>query len=169
MSAVATPRSATSIAFIVAGVAVILPVLFAIASIGFDTRWLTYGALTVAFALLARTELKNGTARAAALFIALGWLILLVFVFLPGMGGIVASSAYFVIVAASIVTGVVVITARELRPRSRQALVAVLAITVLYMASAFLVSFFSGPIAALLTILLGVAAVITGYFLQTRR
>jgi hypothetical protein len=169
MSTEATPRPTTAIAFFIAGAAVLLAMLIFIAQIDFDSRGITYVAMCAAYVLLARTELKDVIARAAALFSALGWLILAVFAVIPALPGIVPSTAYFVIGAASIVLGIVTITERELLPGARRALLATLAVTVLYMASAFLVSYFSGPVAALLTVLLGVSLLITGYFLYTRR
>jgi hypothetical protein len=169
MSTEAAPRHTTAIAFLIAGAAVLLAMVIYIAQIDFDSRGITYVAMCAAFVMLARTELTDVIARAAALFSALGWLILAIFVVIPVLPGIVPSSAYFVIAASSIALGVVIVTQQQLLPSARRAMLATLTITVLYMASAFLVSYFSGPVAALLTVLLGVALLITGYFLYTRR
>ena len=140
MSTEAAPRQTTAIAFLIAGAAVLLAMVIYIAQIDFDSRGITYVAMCAAYVLLARTELKDVIARAAALFSALGWLILAIFVVVPVLPGIVPSSAYFVIAASSIVLGVVIVTQQQLLPSARRAMLASLAITVLYMASAFLVS-----------------------------
>lgn len=169
MSTEPAQRSTTAVAFVIAGAAVLLGMVLFAARIDFDSRGITYVAICAALVLLARNELTDGFAKGAALFAALGWLILVLVAVVPALPGIVSSSGYFVIVVASIVTGIVVITGKELLPNARRALVATLGVTVLYMASAFLVSYFSGPVAALLTILLGIALLVTGYFLYTRR
>jgi hypothetical protein len=170
MSTEAARRSTSAIAFIVAGAAILLAILVFITQAIADSSWLyliAYLATAAGLVLLARNELENRVAKLAALFAALGWVMLTVAAFVPALPGIVASSAYLVILAASVVLGVVVVTGTQLQQRSRLSLVVLLGITVLYMLSA-LASFY-GPFAALLTILLGVLSLATGYFLYTRR
>ena len=153
-----------------AGGAILISLVFFATQVPIDTQWIYligFVSMTAALVLLARTELENPTARTAALFAALGWLILVVATIVPALPGLVASSAYLVIAAASIVTAAVVYARRQLTDRARIALVSLLAVTALYMGSAILAIY--GPFAALLTLLLGIAAVPTGYFIQTRR
>lgn len=170
MSTPARPWSATAIAFLIAGAAILVALLIFAAQLEMNTQFvylISFAAMVLALVLLARSDLTNGTARVAALFAALGWLILVLASVVPALPGIVSSTAYFVIGAASIATGVVVVYARQLTPRARTTVAALMAVTALYMASAFFGAY--GPLAALLTLLLGIGAVATGYFLQTRR
>lgn len=170
MSTPARTWSATAVAFLIAGAAIIVALLVFAAQLEINTQFVylvSFAAMVLALVLLARSDLTNGTARVAALFAALGWLILVAASIVPALPGIVSSTAYFVIGAASIVTGAVVLSTGQLTPRARVALVALMAVTALYMASAFFGAY--GPLAALFTLLLGIGAVVTGYFLQTRR
>ena len=170
MSTEPAPRSNTAIAFIFAGAAVLASLVIFVAQLPLDTRGVfiaAYIGMAVAHVLLARVDLESRTAATASYFAALGWAILVVVSLVPGLPGLAASSGYLVIAVASVVIGVAVLRSRELAERSRQALVVLMAIVALYMASAAFV--FIGPLAALLTILFGVAAIITGYFLYTRR
>lgn len=170
MSSEPAPRSNTAIAFIFAGAAVLASLVVFVAQLPLDTRGVFVAAfigMAVAHVLLARVDLENGTAKTASYFAALGWAILVVVSLVPGLPGLASSSGYLVIAVASVVVGVTVLRSSELQERSRPALVALMAIVALYMASAAFV--FIGPLAALLTILFGIAAILTGYFIQTRR
>lgn len=170
MSTTARAWSTTAIAFIVAGAAIILALVIFAAQIAFQTQFLylvSFAAMVLALVLLARRDLTNGTARTAVLFAALGWLILVVATIVPALPGIVASAAYFVIGASGIAAGIVVVYAAQLTPQARIAFASLMGVTALYMASAFFGVF--GPFAALLTLLLGIGALVTAYLLQTRR
>lgn len=170
MSTADSPRPAAAIAFIVSGAAILAALLVFITAVISDSSWLyliSYVAMAAALVLLARTELSSSTAKIAALFAALGWVLLLVSGIVTALPGIVYSSAYLVITAASIVLIVLLLRQRLLTPQARTALVALLAVTALYMITASLGLY--GPFAALLTILLGVGGVATGYLLYVRR
>lgn len=168
----AEPRSASGIAFIAAGAAVLLSIVAFAAQLEIDTRFiyvLGFLAMSAAFVLLGRNDLKNGTARTASYFAALGWFLLALLGGVTGLPGIVASSAYFVLVGSCVVIGAVVVSKNELPTLARRGLIALLAATLVYSACSFLISYFGGPLSALLTIVIGAAALVTGYFLQTRR
>ena len=170
MSTTAAPRSASGIAFLVAGGAILLAIVSFVTAFLPANDWLylvAFVAITVGLVLLALRDLHNGTARTAALFAALGWAILVVARLVPGLPGLVDSSAQLVILVASVVVAIVVGVVKDLPQRSRFALIASSAIAALYMLSALFGWF--GSLAALTTILLGVTLLVHGYFRTTHQ
>lgn len=170
MSTEAPARSVSAIALMVSGAAILLAIVVFVTAAIPDSSWLyllSYAAMAVALVMLAREHFDNGTAKVCALFAALGWVFLIVVALFSALPGIVSSTAYFVIFASSIATAAVVFATQQLTSQARLSIVAMLTVTALYMASAFFAIY--GPLAALLTILLGLLAVLSGYLLATRR